>query len=173
MAATDRLLAELMASLGVVLKAQRVRKGLSRGVLAEMVGVSETTIGRIERSGPVDLGVTWQIARALEIPLSDLVRDAERLWGERVRRSAEFSALRQQLVELLERIVPPDPSRPAVDYFWSSIPIDVKVPNLGTRHSSQVEGAAAQLPTVAHARKAKAARLSEVVQEAADAQDSE
>lgn len=52
---------------------------MTRQELAEAAGISETTIGRIEREGPVDIAATWRIANALSVPMSLLIRSVELL----------------------------------------------------------------------------------------------
>lgn len=66
-----------LKALGVEIRSWRTSRGLSRAALAEKVGISETTMGRIEREGPVDVGDTWKLASALGIGFAALVRRAE------------------------------------------------------------------------------------------------
>nr|WP_309504330.1 helix-turn-helix transcriptional regulator [uncultured Roseovarius sp.] len=54
----------------------RKAKGLSQTELAELVGVEQPTISRFERGADgVTLGLVRDIARALEVPISDLFAD--------------------------------------------------------------------------------------------------
>lgn len=64
-------------ALGAEIGYWRKRRGLTRGELAERAGISETTMGRVEREGPKDVSDTWRLAKALGIPFADLVRRAE------------------------------------------------------------------------------------------------
>lgn len=68
---------QFLRALGHEIRSQRELQGKTRKEIAEAVGVSGTTLGRIERSGPADVGVTWRLAEALGIRLPDLVRRAE------------------------------------------------------------------------------------------------
>ena len=68
---------ELMRALGQEIQSWRKRRRLTRDHLAELAGISTTTMGRIEREGPVDVEVTWRIADALQVGFADLVRRAE------------------------------------------------------------------------------------------------
>lgn len=74
---TDPSEGALLLALGQEIRAWRQRRKLTRDQLAEQAGISPTTLGRIERDGPVDVGDTWRLARALGIGLPDLVRRAE------------------------------------------------------------------------------------------------
>lgn len=67
----------VLRALGNEIRAWRNSRGLSREQLAEMAGLSASTIGRTERDGPVSVSDTWRIADALGVGLSDLVRRAE------------------------------------------------------------------------------------------------
>lgn len=62
------------------LKKQRTARGLSRQALADRAGLHQTYIGLIERglSNP-SLDVISGIADALELPLSNLISEAEKL----------------------------------------------------------------------------------------------
>lgn len=64
-------------ALGHEIRSLRTLRKLSRPRLAELVDISPTTLGRIERDGPVDVGDTWRIASALGISFPDLVARAE------------------------------------------------------------------------------------------------
>jgi len=77
---TEQDARDFLSALGSEIKAWRQRRGLSRGELAALVDVSETTIGRIERGGAQGAVATtdvWRIASALGLSFSDLVRRAE------------------------------------------------------------------------------------------------
>lgn len=67
----------MLLVLGSEIRAWRMRRGLSREELAGLAGISATTLGRIERDGPVDVGDTFRLANALGVGLPDLVRRAE------------------------------------------------------------------------------------------------
>lgn len=69
----------LMRALGQEIQSWRRLRKLSREELAKAVEISETTMGRIERDGPVDVGVTWRIANVLGVNFADLVRRAEEM----------------------------------------------------------------------------------------------
>lgn len=77
---TEQEARDFLSALGTEIAIWRKRRGLSRADLAQMVDVSETTIGRIERGGP-DAGAAtsdiWRIARALDLSFTDLVERAE------------------------------------------------------------------------------------------------
>ncbi|TCJ23052.1 helix-turn-helix domain-containing protein [Nocardioides jejuensis] len=74
---TDNESAALTRALGAEIRHWRNIRKMSRAQLAALVGISDTTMGRIEREGPVDVTNTWSIAAALRVPLADLVRRAE------------------------------------------------------------------------------------------------
>lgn len=77
-------------ALGAEIGYWRKRRGMTRGALAEAAGVSETTMGRIEREGPKDVTDTWRIATALGLELSALIERAEqaaKMSTARLRRS--------------------------------------------------------------------------------------
>ncbi|WP_228941805.1 helix-turn-helix domain-containing protein [Nocardioides sp. Leaf374] len=73
----DEATEALLKALGEEIRSWRLRRKMTRGDLAGQVGISETTMGRIEREGPADVGDTWRIARELGISFPDLVRRAE------------------------------------------------------------------------------------------------
>lgn len=92
----------VLRALGAELRSWRQRRGMSREELAADAGISASTIGRIEREGPVDVGHSLAIARVLDVPLSTLVERAEAdaaaamaarerddLAGRRARRASE------------------------------------------------------------------------------------
>lgn len=77
---TEQDARDFMVALGAEITAWRKRRRLTRAQLASRVGLSETTIGRIERGGTdaaVATSDVWRIARALGLAFSDLVRRAE------------------------------------------------------------------------------------------------
>lgn len=69
---------EERAALGQALRAQRLRRDLTQEKLAERVGLHRTYIGGIERGerNPCYTNLI-RIARALDIPLSELIERAE------------------------------------------------------------------------------------------------
>lgn len=69
--------AGFLHALGAEIRYWRERRGLSRKQLADRVAISATTIGRIEREGPIDLPATWRIADALDVTMAVLVERAE------------------------------------------------------------------------------------------------
>lgn len=77
---TEQQARDFALALGAEVAHWRRQKKLSRADLAHLVGVSETTIGRIER-GSEDAAAatadTWRIAAALGLTFADLVRRAE------------------------------------------------------------------------------------------------
>lgn len=84
-------------ALGSEIAYWRKRRGMSREELAKRAGVSESTLGRIERDGPKDVADTWNLAEALGVPFQDLVRRAEE--------AAEFdkkAAIVQRAADALE-----------------------------------------------------------------------
>ncbi|MFC8600148.1 MULTISPECIES: helix-turn-helix domain-containing protein [unclassified Isoptericola] len=72
--------ADFLYALGSEVRAWRARRGLTRAELASRVGISVSTLGRIERSSGVasaTVADVWRIAREVGIGLADLVRRAE------------------------------------------------------------------------------------------------
>lgn len=62
--------------LGVQIRERRLRQNLTQEKLAEHAGISRDTVQRIERAANNPrLTDLLQIARALEVPLADLVRE--------------------------------------------------------------------------------------------------
>ncbi|MEU8704223.1 helix-turn-helix transcriptional regulator [Streptomyces sp. NPDC048565] len=62
--------------LGVQIRERRMRQNFTQEELAERAGVSRDTVQRIERAANNPrLTDLLQIARALEVPLAELVRD--------------------------------------------------------------------------------------------------
>lgn len=77
---TEQQAQEFTAALGAEISYWRKRRGLSREQLGEQVGLSSTTIGRIERGDPgasAGSADVWRIAVALGITFTDLVRRSE------------------------------------------------------------------------------------------------
>lgn len=64
-------------ALGAEIAYWRKRRGMSRPELAELAGISATTVGRIEREGPKDVSDTWRLAKVLNVPLQTMVERAE------------------------------------------------------------------------------------------------
>lgn len=69
---------DLARAVVVTLRQARDEAGLTRKRLSELSGVSDHTIAKIEQAAVTDPGfaVVAAIARALELPLDDLVRRA-------------------------------------------------------------------------------------------------
>ncbi|MFG2589035.1 helix-turn-helix domain-containing protein [Streptomyces sp. NPDC048438] len=62
--------------LGVQIRERRMRQNLTQEKLAERAGISRDTVQRIERAANNPrLTDLLQIARALKVPLADLVRE--------------------------------------------------------------------------------------------------
>jgi transcriptional regulator with XRE-family HTH domain len=63
-----------------VVRKHREARGLSRAVLAESAGLHQTYIGLLEREQrSPSLDTAASIANALEVPLADLIAEAQRL----------------------------------------------------------------------------------------------
>lgn len=77
---TEQQAHEFSAALGAEIAYWRRRRGLSREQLGAAVGLSLSTIGRIER-GSEDAAASspdvWRIARTLGLSFTDLVRRSE------------------------------------------------------------------------------------------------
>jgi transcriptional regulator with XRE-family HTH domain len=75
----DRPKNELLVAFGAAVRALRRDRGLSQEEFADRVGLHRTYIGDVERGernvGLINIG---RIAGALEIPISDLVGEAEK-----------------------------------------------------------------------------------------------
>ncbi|MCX6922006.1 MAG: helix-turn-helix transcriptional regulator [Verrucomicrobia bacterium] len=71
---------EITLAFAAVLKKHRATKGISQELLAEKADIHPTHVGLIERSlrNP-SLKVCKAIADALELPLSQMISEAERL----------------------------------------------------------------------------------------------
>ena len=80
-------LARLKVALGKVVRAHRTRLGLSQEAFAEQVGVHRTYMGAIERGERnLSLANLLRIAEALDLPLSKLLLEAEKLDSRGARR---------------------------------------------------------------------------------------
>lgn len=65
--------------LGEAIRAARLERGWSQADLAEQVGIDRKTVNRIENGVHSTLvGTVYSIARALDRPPWELVRDAEK-----------------------------------------------------------------------------------------------
>jgi transcriptional regulator with XRE-family HTH domain len=89
-ASSERKLTE---AVGANVRRLRVRRGHSLGRLAELSGVSRSTLSQIERgqSAPT-INVLWKVAHALELPFSALLAQEEKR-GTRVLRAAQSKRL--------------------------------------------------------------------------------
>lgn len=70
-------MSDRIVALGREIAAQRVRRGLTQGALADAAGITRKQMGKIERGERGQLAEVWRVAHALEMDLSRLVRDAE------------------------------------------------------------------------------------------------
>lgn len=73
----------LARAMGKELTRWRKQRALPRETVAERAGVSVTTLGRWERGDTMpDFNQAWDLADALGVPLSEIVRHLEdvRLW---------------------------------------------------------------------------------------------
>lgn len=71
---------DFMVALGAEITSWRKRRQMSRAELGELVDLSETTIGRIERgnlNAAAAASDVWRIANHLGLTLSELTRRAE------------------------------------------------------------------------------------------------
>jgi transcriptional regulator with XRE-family HTH domain len=77
---TEQGARDFLAALGAEIKSWRQRRGMTRQQLAELVDISDTTIGRIER-GSADASLpasdAWRIAAVLGLSFTSLVSRAE------------------------------------------------------------------------------------------------
>lgn len=71
------------ALVGQVIQSYRLRKGMSQEVLSGLAGLDRTHYSKIERGlrSPT-LDTLFKIAQALDIPLSDIVRQIEQQISE-------------------------------------------------------------------------------------------
>lgn len=68
---------------GRAVRERRLKAGLSQEAFAEKAGIHRTYASSIERGKvQVSIQIAWQLADALEMPLSRLWRDVERLQPE-------------------------------------------------------------------------------------------
>lgn len=76
----SRVTKEMSAAFAKVIKKHREKQGLSLARLAELAGTSQTHPGKLERGlyAP-DLDVAAAYAKALGLPLSKLIAEAEKL----------------------------------------------------------------------------------------------
>jgi transcriptional regulator with XRE-family HTH domain len=71
---------EFSTALAAVIKKHRLAKGLSQNQLSKLSGVSQTYVGAVERSlySPT-VDISYALSKALNIPFSKLVAEAEKL----------------------------------------------------------------------------------------------
>jgi transcriptional regulator with XRE-family HTH domain len=67
-----------LRTLGLLLKSERVKRGLNRDQLAEKAGVTKRMVGKVERGETEALMEAWHMAIALGRDFSELVAEAER-----------------------------------------------------------------------------------------------
>jgi XRE family transcriptional regulator, regulator of sulfur utilization len=66
-------------ALGDAVRAYRHDRGLSQEALGDLAGLSSNYVGDVERGERnISVRAVWQLADALGIPTSELMRDAER-----------------------------------------------------------------------------------------------
>ena len=70
-------IAEVMQLIRERVRKHRRQRGLSQEQLGELVGFSQSKISKIERGDWDSLSDLRLIAKALEIPIEELVREAE------------------------------------------------------------------------------------------------
>ena len=69
---------DLLAKLSLNIKAERTRKQLSQAELAELIQVSENSIGKIERAEQNPSAImVYKIAKALELDINELFKGIE------------------------------------------------------------------------------------------------
>lgn len=89
--------ARLEVALGELIAEQRRRGGLTLEYLGELSGAHRTSIGLIERAERgLTIGMAAQLAKALRVDLSELVRRAEAALDERKSRAAVAGAFRAE-----------------------------------------------------------------------------
>ncbi len=76
-----RDLSATLRTLGLLLKSERVRRGMSREDLAEAADVSFRMVGKVERGETNDLISAWRLAQALGAEFSGMIAEAERNAG--------------------------------------------------------------------------------------------
>jgi transcriptional regulator with XRE-family HTH domain len=70
---------DISLAFGAVVQKHRKAKGLSQDALAERAEIHHTHVGLIERGERnASLNVAYRVARALGLPLSTLIAEAER-----------------------------------------------------------------------------------------------
>src|SRR5690625_1374131 len=68
---------EYLALLGERIRALRSRRGMTRRILAQDSGVSQRYLAQLESGeGNISIVLLRQVARAMDVPLADLVSDA-------------------------------------------------------------------------------------------------
>lgn len=88
--------ADYLAMLGERVRAARVRRGMTRKILARDSGVSERYLAQLEAGqGNISIALLRQVAEAMSLPLADLVREG-------AERPIELTLL----VQRLERLAP-------------------------------------------------------------------
>ncbi|MFT4189801.1 MAG: helix-turn-helix transcriptional regulator [Aeromicrobium sp.] len=96
---TEQEAQRFLVALGAEIASWRKFKKLSREQLADKVGVSQSTIGRIERGDSVTAAGAsdvWRIARALGLSLSSLVSRAEETMQLAAQEQAQGAQAQQQ-----------------------------------------------------------------------------
>jgi XRE family aerobic/anaerobic benzoate catabolism transcriptional regulator len=90
--------ADYLARLGERVRAARVRRGMTRKLLARDSGVSERYLAQLEAGqGNISIALLRQVAEAMSLPLGDLVREG-------ADRPIELTLL----IQRLERLAPED-----------------------------------------------------------------
>lgn len=77
---TEQQAREFAEALGAEITRWRKTRKLTRSELGKLAGISDTTVGRIERGGEDAAAATtavWRIAKALDLTFTYLVRRAE------------------------------------------------------------------------------------------------
>lgn len=74
---TDKNSPALLLELGSVIAAARTRRRLNQTDVALLTGIPISTYRRYEKQGPAKVGEAFAIARAIGVPLSELIREAE------------------------------------------------------------------------------------------------
>lgn len=67
----------VLAELGREVRAERVRRGLSRAAVAERAGISQAQVGKIERGDRGQLHEALRVARTLGFSLGEAINRAE------------------------------------------------------------------------------------------------
>lgn len=85
-------MSEIQILFGQAVRKRRERLGLSQEAFADKAGIHRTYASSVERGKVgVSIGVVQKLATALEIPMSRLFRDLERLMAEAERQSGDSS----------------------------------------------------------------------------------